>query len=341
MRKFFESLHSHKLLTSKKRQKPSIDHDNCPINDHSSFPFFSLPPEIRNQIYFALFSCDQAIHLFHVKETLYLLRCRQSTPHLDGTCCPHLSLADGAIPFIRDSLAKISHCDNTCKSRIKTPHSTLAHLPTSILYANKQLYNEAAAVLYSELSFEASELKTWILFARMVSPHHLALIKRLWSTWIGLPCLTMAPVRPGATGYASYEQYTLWDEPWDEFWVIVNSRMDGLVELGFCMNYDAQYLDRSTGAKWLEPMLTVRGLRNLDVWVRDRIGGQSNRRGEDEPGAKREGEALVQFLKGIMCQGKRQKLVDGTHGDLPAEVVAGGEKNQSGLVFPDVFLSMR
>ncbi|QSS50003.1 hypothetical protein I7I53_10544 [Histoplasma capsulatum var. duboisii H88] len=327
MRKFFESLHPHKLLTSKKRQKRSIDHDSCPINGQSSFPFFSLPPEIRNQIYFALFSCDQAIHLFHVKENLYLLRCRQSTPHLDGTCCPHLSLADGAIPSIRESLAKISHCDDTCKSRIKTPHSALAHLPTSILYANKQLYNEAAAVLYSELSFEASELKTWILFARMVSPHHLALVKRLWSTWIGLPCLTMAPVRPGATGYASYEQYTLWDEPWDEFWAIVSSRMDGLVELGFCMNYDAQYLDRSTEAKWLEPMLTVRGLRNLDVWVRDRIGGQSNRRGEDEPGAKREGEALVQFLKGIMCQGKLRKLVDGTHGDLPAEVVVGGEKN--------------
>lgn len=323
MRKFFESLPSHKFPIRKKRQKhQSVNHDNHKTNDQLPFPFFSLPPEIRNQIYYALFSCDLAIHLFHVRENLYLLRCRQPTPQLDDTCCPHSSLADQALS---KTFAETLQRANTQTSITKTPRSILAHLATAILYTNKQLYNEAAAVLYGELTFEAAELKTWLLFSRMVSPLHLALVKRLRSTWVGLPCLTMAPVRPGAAGYASYEQYTLWDEPYEEFWEIVRSRMDGLVELGFCMNYEGQYLDRSTGAKWLELLLAVRGLRGLDVWVRDRIGGEDGRGGEDELGAKKEGEALVEFLRGVMCQGKRGEVIYRADSDGDGEIDADGE----------------
>ncbi|OAT06583.1 hypothetical protein BDBG_02770 [Blastomyces gilchristii SLH14081] len=135
----------------------------------------------------------------------------------------------------------------------------------------------------------------------------------------------MAPVRRGVAGYASYEQYTLWDEPWGEFWEIVRSKMDGLVELGFCMNYEGQYLDRWTGAKWLKPLLTVRGLRRLEVWVQDRIGGEDGRGGEDEVGAKREGETLVEFLGEIMCQGKRGEVVDGVDGGFNSAAAVDGD----------------
>ncbi|PGH03647.1 hypothetical protein GX51_03911 [Blastomyces parvus] len=334
MRKFIESFPSRKLSISIKRQKhPSISHDDRKINVQLPFRFLCLPPEIRNQIYYALFNCDLAIHLFHVRETLYFLRCRQQTPHLDDACCAHSSRVDRCIQALSNTFSEPFQRDSTHKGLANTARSILSHLPTAILYANKQLYSEAAAVLYGELAFEASELKTWLLFARMVSPRHLALVKRLRSTWVGLPCLTMAPVRPGGAGYASYEQYTLWDEPWDEFWEIVRSKMDNLVELGFCMNYEGQYLDRSIEAKWLKPMLTVRGLRRLEVWVRDRIGGEDGRGGEDEDGAKREGEALVKFLREIMCQGKRGEVIDMADGGFDGEVtidgdvVANGETN--------------
>ncbi|KLJ11855.1 hypothetical protein EMPG_13002 [Blastomyces silverae] len=331
MRKFIESFPSCKLSISIKRQKHhSIIHDGRKINDQLPFPFLSLPPEIRNQIYYALFNCDLAIHLFHIRETLYLLRCRQQAPHLDDACCAHSSRVDQCIQAVSNTFPEPLQRDSTHKAITNTPRSILTHLPTAILYTNKQLYNEAAAVLYGELTFEASGLKTWLLFARMVSPRHLALVKRLQSTWVGLPCLTMAPVRPGAAGYASYEQYTLWDEPWDEFWEIVRSKMDGLVELGFCMNYEGQYLDRSTGAKWLRPLLTVRGLRRLEVWVRDRVGGEDGRGGEDEVGAKREREALVEFLREIMCQGKRGEVVDGVDGGFDGEAAVDGDVAANG-----------
>ncbi|OAX84108.1 hypothetical protein ACJ72_01520 [Emergomyces africanus] len=326
MRRLFEKLPSRKHPTSKRRQKSqSINHGTRKTVEQPTFPFFSLPPEIRNQIYYALFNCDLAVHLFQVRERLYLLRCRQQTPHLDDTCCPHTSLADHCVQALSKTFTETLQRVNTHKPITKPPWPILAHLPTDILYSNKQLYNEAAAVLYGELTFEAAELKTWLLFSRTVSPRHLALVKRLKSTWVGLPCLTMAPVRPGAAGYASYEQYTLWDEPYEEFWEIVRSRMGGLVMLGFCMNYEGQYLDRSTGAKWLEPLLAVRGLRGLEVWVRDRIGGEDGRGGEDEVGAKRDGEVLVRFLRSIMCHGKRGEVVE-AEGDADAEVAAEGEE---------------
>ncbi|OJD28199.1 hypothetical protein ACJ73_00410 [Blastomyces percursus] len=331
MRKFIESFPSRKLSISIKRQKRhSISHDGRKTNDQPPLPFLSLPPEIRNQIYYALFNCGLAIHLFHVRETLYLLRCRQQTPHLDDACCGHSSRVDLCIQALSNTFSEPLQRDTTQKVIRNTQRSILTHLPTAILYTNKQLCNEAAAVLYGELTFEALELKTWLLFARMVSPRHLALVKRLRSTWVGLPCLTMAPVRPGATGYASYEQYTLWDEPWDEFWDIVRSKMDGLVELGFCMNYEGQYLDRSIEANWLKPLLTVRGLRQLEVWVRDRIGGEDGRGGEDEAGAKREGEALMKFLRKIMCQGIRGEVVDGVDAGFYGEAAAGGDVAANG-----------
>ncbi|KAL2366979.1 hypothetical protein RJZ56_000066 [Blastomyces dermatitidis] len=265
------------------------------------------------------------LHLFHVKETLYLLRCRRQTSYLDGACCAHSSRVDLCIQALSNTFSEPLQRDSRNKIITNTPRSILAHLPTAILYTNKQLYNEAAAVLYGELTFEASELKTCLLFACMVSTRNLPLVKRLRSTWVGLSCLTMAPVRRGVAGYASYEQYTLWDEPWGEFWEIVRSKMDGLVELGFCMNYEGQYLDRSTGAKWLKPLLTVRGLRRLEVWVQDRIGGEDGRGGEDEVGAKREGETLVEFLGEIMCQGKRGEVVDGVDGGFDSAAAVDGD----------------
>ncbi|PGH10522.1 hypothetical protein AJ79_05450 [Helicocarpus griseus UAMH5409] len=331
MRKLLENLSSAKLSFRRQRQKnalptnpnltPSPDnHDNGFDNDSQPpFPFLSLPPEIRNQIYFALFNCDRAVHLFHAKDKLHLIRCRQPTPALDDSCCPHTSLAHHCIQNLNKIFAELPpehqqhdsprKPNNIINNAKKTSWSTPSHLPTDILYTNKQLYNEASAVLYSDLYFEAAELKTWLLFAHMVSARHLALVKRLRSTWVGLPCLTMAPVRPGGAGYAAYEQYTLWDEPYEEFWEIVRCRMDGLVELGFCMNYEGQYLDRSTGARWLEPLLRVRGLKWVEVWVRDRIGGEDGRGGEDAEGARREGEAFGVFLRGVMCSGRRGEAV--------------------------------
>ncbi|ODH48018.1 hypothetical protein GX48_05865 [Paracoccidioides brasiliensis] len=319
MHKFLGKFPSLKLNLTRNQQKlqkspksQSMYHPNrkkgtnSGSNNQSPFPFLSLPPEIRNQIYYTLFNCDLAIHLFHLKDKLYLVRCSQSTPHVDHACCQHSALVDRRLQELSYTYAQALQYGNTNKPIAGTPQFFLTRLPTAILYTNKQLYNEASAMLYSEMSFEAAELTTWLLFARMVSARHLALVKRLRSTWVGLPCLTMAPVRPGGAGYAEYEQYTLWDEPYEEFWELVKEKMEGLVELGFCMNYEGQYLDRSTGAKWLKPLLEVRRLNKVEVWVRDRIGGEDGKGGENVVAAKREGEVLMQYLRGIMCQGRKE-----------------------------------
>ncbi|KAK2808013.1 hypothetical protein FQN50_005095 [Emmonsiellopsis sp. PD_5] len=294
------------LKNIKRKKQNSVNNGQSPLAiPPSPFPFLSLPPEIRNQIYFNLFECNKAVHLFQIKERIFLARCDQSTPHHDESCCYH-STRDtrAALGFVPADQKGTNIPKSQILNRVTGCGRSVYSIDTAILYTNKQLSTEAAAVLYSSLSFEAAELKTWVLVANMISPLHLAMVKRLHTTWAGLPCLTMPPVPPGGAGYADYEQYTLWDDPWEDFWEIVTRRMAGLVELGFCMDYEGMYLSRAVDAKWLTPLMGVRGLKKLDVWVWDRL------LEERQTGGKRKGDekmhaeivALNEFLRGVVCQ---------------------------------------
>ncbi|KAK2771069.1 hypothetical protein FQN53_005226 [Emmonsiellopsis sp. PD_33] len=287
------------LKNIQRKKQNSVNNGQSPRP--SPFPFLSLPPEIRNQIYFNLFQCNQAVHLFQFRERIFLARCDQSTPHHDESCCYH-STRDtcAALGFVPEDQKGTDIPKSQILNLVTGCGRSVHSIDTAILYTNKQLSTEAAAVLYSSLSFEAAELKTWVLVANMISPLHLAMIKRLHSTWAGLACLTMPPVPPGGAGYDDYEQYTLWDDQWEDFWEIVTKRMVGLVELGFFMDYQGMYLSRAPDAKWLTPLMRVRGLKKLNVWVWDRL-LEETRTGDKEE-TQAETVALNEFLRGVVCQ---------------------------------------
>ena len=309
MRKFLKKLKTTDLSSSAKNKK------------QPQFPFLSLPAEIRNRIYFFLFDCSTGIHLVHHEDKIFHIRCQQASPppllepDISPCCCGEV------VSQARRSLQYFGTAPNPTPRHgdifVSTPSSNgkqpLSPLPTSILYTSHQISTEALSILYSSLRFfQTDNLKTWILFANSIPQSHLSLIKSLRATYIGLPCLTMAPVRPPSpsntdppstalTGYPAYERYTTSPAEYLEFWEVVRTRMPGLRELGFVMDYDGQFLARGKGAEWVRPVKEVRGLSRVRVAVWDRIRGEDGK-GEGVERARREEGELNGWLREWVCR---------------------------------------
>ncbi|KAK2767696.1 hypothetical protein FQN54_003854 [Arachnomyces sp. PD_36] len=306
MRKFLKKLKSSDFTSSSlKKKKQSI------------FPFLSLPAEIRNRIYYYLFDCGAGYHLIHHSDKIYCIRCREwDQPDMTLGCCREViskarrivAVFGSAIPQYGDIQIPV-----TPDSIHKFP---LKPLPTSILYTCRQISNEALTILYSAPRFfQTDDLKTWVDFAESIPQSHLSLIRTLKASFLGLPCLTMAPVYPpiagepyvpseGLTGYAAYERYTV-DDRYAKFWEVVRDKMPGLRELVFMMDYEGQFLDRRTEAEWVQEIVGVRGLRRFRVFVSDRIRGREGK-GEDVERGGREERVLNEWLEGLVCKGRKE-----------------------------------
>lgn len=255
--------------------------------NNAPFPLLQLPREIRDLIYLYTFG-NQGVQIIPCGDSkLTYTRCQWATPPEASSYFP---LNGGPFPdpwMVQDGL------NNQDKK------SDRAKLGISILYACRQTYNEASEVLYSTICFQADEVPTWLRFANSVNPNHLAMVKSLRTCWVSLACLTEAPVPPEQkVRYAKYEKYTtLSDGGFQEFWDLAATRMTGLVDLGFVMEYTGHYLSRSTGALWVDELLRVKGLGKFELEIWDR---RSNQPSTQET-TDQEMDALLKYLRDRMC----------------------------------------
>nr|KMM68436.1 hypothetical protein CPAG_04763 [Coccidioides posadasii RMSCC 3488] len=252
----------------------------------SRFPLLSLPPEIREEVYRFYFG-PEAIHLASDQGRITSYRCKQTDPSPVSDCCTR----PYCIAYFQTAAS-----ENDGNSRVNT----------ALLYTCRQIYREASAMLYRSVIFQTNAMVTWVLFAGMISPGHLAMVKGLRACWIALPCLTMAPIPPNDPRYPEYEHYTVFmDGHFREFWEILGSRMSGLQDLGFVMDYTGQFLSRAVTAEWHRQLTKVTGLKRLDLQIWDTFGGAQWQTGRDEAKAAAEMEVLMEYLKKRMCSRAR------------------------------------
>lgn len=255
--------------------------------DNAPFPLFQLPREIRDQIYQCVFG-SLAVHIIPYGDSkLTYSRCLWATPPAASRYFP----LDGG-PFPDPWMIQEIPGDQDQGNENEKLH-------VSILYACRQTYNEASGILYSTICFQADEVPTWLRFANSVNSNHLAMVKSLRTCWVSLACLTEAPVPPEQTKrYAKYENYTtLSDGGFQEFWDLIATRMTGLIDLGFVMEYTGHYLSRSTSALWVNELLRVKRLGRFELEIWDRRSNQP----ETQEATDEEMVVLLKYLRDRMC----------------------------------------
>ncbi|PGH15256.1 hypothetical protein AJ80_05609 [Polytolypa hystricis UAMH7299] len=290
MRKYVKKLSPSSALKKSSNGKRANPSRREP--DISDFPFLSFPAEIRDQVYHYVFGAVGVHIIFHKGQSRHV-RCEHLTPNYGSDCC---------ITATKTNVHLQSGFNDGQRS-----YKPIYTTPTSLLYVNKQIYNEASAILYRALTFHVSRLDHWVSFANTINPKHLAMIRCLRGTWMALACLTEPPVSPRHPRYQIYENYTtLSDGSFQDFWDIVASRMLGLVDLGIFMDYIGQFLSRSRTASWVPPLTKVRGLKKLEIRIEDRFNGAHTSDPDDCLRAEKEQAALLAYLTDIMCAEREQ-----------------------------------
>ena len=279
-----------KQNTSNLSRRPSLSRRKKKgKNNNAPFPFLQLPREIRDQIYLYVFG-NQAVQIIpHGDSKLTYSRCSWINPPAASRYLPW-SASTFPDPWkVWDSPE--SHDQGSEK------------LQTSTLYACRQTYNESSQVLYSAICFQADEVQTWLRFACSINSKHLAMVKSLRTCWVALACLTEAPVPPEQKKrYAKYENYTtLSDGGFQEFWSLPATKMTGLVDLGFVMEYTGHYLSRSTSAMWVDELLKVKGLGKFELEIWD----MRSKQPRTQEATDEEMASLRQYLRDRMCAPRR------------------------------------
>ena len=186
-----------------------------------------LPLELRLEIYGYVFG-GTVIHLIQIPRRIAHTRCR-----LPGPADP-----------IRD-----------CRPAIRVPlHPLLGTVATAnvaLLKTCRQVYTEAARVLYTANTFDVNQLSTFVGFSRSIIPSQLAAITSLHLSWLKVEM-----------GFASIDPDGF--DQWCHCWSIIASDMPGLRYLKLCMGSDTVL---SMQQKWVAPLDKVRGLRRFELSV--------------------------------------------------------------------------
>ena len=138
------------------------------------------------------------------------------------------------------------------------------NLNPGLLRTCRQIYSEAADILYSSNTFIVDNIRAFIYFAeKCLSPRRLLVIKHLQVsiTWrFSLLLATYAGQRGNPADYYS-------SATWRRFWKLVanNMRLTSLsIELGY-FGYDENL---ALDAKWVKPILEIKGIKHPDVTIR-------------------------------------------------------------------------
>lgn len=191
-----------------------------------------LPLELRLEIYAYVFG-GTVIHLIQIPRRIAHTRCR--------------------LPAAPDPVRE-------CRPAIRVPlHPRLGMVATAnvaLLKTCRQIYTEAAHVLYAVNTFDVNQLSTFIGFSRTVIPSRLAAITRLHLSWTTVD-MTFASMDRDGLGQ------------WYRCWCIIASDMPGLRDMKLCMGADTAF---SMQEKWVVPLCEVRGLRRFELSVEGQAG---------------------------------------------------------------------
>jgi hypothetical protein len=178
--------------------------------------------------------------------------------------------------------------DHSCIRQSENVDGVLDTLPrarAALLRTCRQVYQDAATLLYSTNIFDVDDLNTFIDWSRTILPGRLAAVRALGVSWdIFWPPLTTFDLsRPYRVGPMAVHQCLALrnsDQVWLDFWDIVATKMPGLqdlrVRIGTMHPFYAglahgslfgreRGLRRDVHAEWVRPLLNIRGLKRLEL----------------------------------------------------------------------------
>jgi hypothetical protein len=204
---------------------------------------------------------------------------------------------------------------------------TLPRARATLLRTCRQVYQDAATLLYATNVFDADDLNTFIYWSRTILPGRLAAVRALGVSWdIFWPPLTKADPSGRYTmgAVAVHRRLALRnsDQVWLDFWDIVATKMPGLrdlrVRIGAMHPFYAALgtgilfgrergLRRDVNAEWVQPLLNVRGLETLEL---DILGGDgrsvyhpaSAAGGHDDLELRERTDMFVEEVRRVVCQ---------------------------------------
>ncbi|KAI9703186.1 MAG: hypothetical protein M1836_007751 [Candelina mexicana] len=248
--------------------------------------FLRLPAELRLHIYGYVFGEDQLFHLVNVRDghqrsrrrsksiTARFAHIRCRSPSSIGNCastpiwCHEIcspfhnrcTCTNGASTyFVEDDIA-VSSSDYAFPG---VSNGNLALLRTC-----RQIYTETCSYTYSHNIFELKDIRHLQLFIASIPMTQAHAIQKLELNWAmqygfsyGLPTYDVCPP---LRGYA-------W---WEEFWGVIATQLN-LRELSICMGDSffggsprRELVGLDYQARWVQPMLRVRGLRKFWFFLR-------------------------------------------------------------------------
>lgn len=190
--------------------------------------------------------------------------------------------------------------------RITGKHE-LGNASLAMLRTCRQAYSEARLLPYSHNRFRFPNLDTFVAFSKRIRPASLASLRYLQAEWdlYWPPLKDRSPNRDlqifesgGMTYFRAVEIYAFQsDETWLAFWDLMSSRdrMPALQELRIHLEWPREESWREEllvgtfgedkdmpmrlDARWLQPVLKVRGLKYFEMRIRESIspaGGREN-----------------------------------------------------------------
>ncbi|KAL4860866.1 hypothetical protein BDV12DRAFT_181033 [Aspergillus spectabilis] len=133
-----------------------------------------LPVEIRLRIYGYVFG-PGTVHFFQEKEYMFCILCQTPSAHPTHSC---QSVVKAGRAIYRFGMAM----DNISEFGWGDPYIPPGVVSTgdiALLRVCRQVYSEALPVLYSSVTFEVEDRKTWIRFCRWLGDGKVALVKSL------------------------------------------------------------------------------------------------------------------------------------------------------------------
>lgn len=205
------------------------------IPQQGSSPLFSLPVEIRLQIYSYVLAPPGVVHLFLRRRRVGHVRCTSTNVDIDQarTCMANQV----------DVLYEHKHYD--------FPPSSLT---LALLMTCRAIYQEAVDILYTQNVFDVNHPQTFVYFARTVPSQRLASVASLHVTW--------------AHDLHPYYIVDYCDSPqhwWGPLWEIAATQMPGLKHLRLRLDGVRYYIGWDTEEHLLQPLLPLRGLQSFEL----------------------------------------------------------------------------
>ncbi len=220
------------------RQLPQTNDISVPKRSSPCFFLERLPLELRLRIYeYAL--GGQTIHLVHMRN--------------DSVEWPY----QASIPMITSMIG--ANWDPMKPDPWEPPVISLALLLTC-----RQIYSEAADILYSSNFFATDNIRVFLYLAETcLCPQRLLAIKNLQVsiTWRFLPLLASYTGQKGISN-GFYDLAT-----WQRFWHLIANDMR-LTGLSIDVDHFGQDENVSVDAAWVKPVLQVKGIRYPKVAIR-------------------------------------------------------------------------